>query len=256
MTASATPAAGRSPGPNGARLRIESEPAAVCSPLRLRLLAAGLLVAAGGLLLLVDLPVAGWFRQNELPGDLARLVNFSEVFAHGLGAAAVLGVAVALDPSLRQAGMRWDLARLCLAAFSGGLVVDLIKGVVTRVRPRSADLTSLASALGTFGDQAATAGVPLAKGPLAKSVELMSFPSGHAAVAAGMATALAWKYPHGLPVFAAVAACAAFQRVVTSAHYPSDVAFGAAIGIAAAAICLGRSRPTAAAARPQEMVGA
>jgi len=254
MTASTTPTA--SPSPASDTPGQNSPATAARSPVRFRLLVAGLLAAAGGLLLLVDLPVAGWFRQHQLPGDLARLVNFSEVFAHGLGAAAVLGVAVALDPSLRQAGMRWEFARLCLAAYSGGLVVDLIKGVVTRVRPRSADLTSLASAIGTFGDQAAAAGVPLARGPLEKSVELMSFPSGHAAVAAGMATALAWKYPHGLPAFAAVAACAAFQRVVTSAHYPSDVAFGAAIGIAAAAICLGRSQPTAAAARPEEMVGA
>ena len=254
MTASTRPTA--SPSPASDTPGQHSSATAACGPLRLRLLTAGLLAAAGGLLLPVDLPVAGWFREHDLPGDLARLVDFSEVFAHGLGAAAVLGVAVALDPSLRRAGARWDLARLCIAAFSGGLIVDVIKGIVTRVRPRSADLTSLASAFGTFGDQAAAAGVPLAKGPLEKSVELMSFPSGHAAVAAGMATALAWKYPHGLPVFAAVAACAAFQRVVTLAHYPSDVACGAAIGIAAAAICLGRSQPTAAAARPREMAEA
>ena len=36
---------------------------------------------------------------------------------------------------------------------------------------------------------------------------------------------------------------AAAQRVVCSAHYPSDVAFGAACGVAAAAVCLGVSRP-------------
>jgi membrane-associated phospholipid phosphatase len=72
----------------------------------------------------------------------------------------------------------------------------------------------------------------------------MSFPSGHAAVAAGLATALAWKYPHGLPVFACLAAAAAAQRLFSSAHYPSDVLFGAACGVAAAAVCLGVSRPS------------
>jgi undecaprenyl-diphosphatase len=74
----------------------------------------------------------------------------------------------------------------------------------------------------------------------------MSFPSGHAAVAAGLATALAWKYPHGAATFALLAAAAAAQRVVSSAHYPSDIAFGAAIGVAVAAVCLGGSRPTKA----------
>jgi len=227
--------------------------AAAGSSLRGRLVVAGLLAAAGCLLLSVDLPVAVWFRTHDLPGDLARLVGFSEVFAHGLGAAAVLGVVVALDPSLRQVGARQDLARLCLAAFSGGLVADLIKGIVTRVRPRAADMESLSSALATFGDQAAAAGVGPASGPLGKTADLMSFPSGHAAVAAGMATALAWKYPHGLGVFAVLAACAALQRVVSSAHYPSDVAFGAAVGVALAAACLGGSRPTGTASPPPPM---
>jgi undecaprenyl-diphosphatase len=68
---------------------------------------------------------------------------------------------------------------------------------------------------------------------------MMSFPSGHAAVAAGFAAAMGWKYPHARPFFAILAVCAAAQRVVTSAHYPSDVAFGAAIGLLGAAACLG-----------------
>ncbi len=234
MTFPAAGAAGQR-GPEGR--------SAAAGSLRGRMVVAGLLASAGGLLMTVDLPVAVWFRTHDLPGDLARLVDFSEVFAHGLGAAAVLGVVVALDPSLRQVGARRDLARLCLAAFSGGLVVDLIKGIVTRVRPRAADLEALSSALATFGDQAAAAGFGPAAGPFGKTTELMSFPSGHAAVAAGMATALAWKYPHGLGVFVVLAACAGMQRVVSSAHYPSDVAFGAAVGVALAAACLGGSRP-------------
>ena len=39
-----------------------------------------------------------------------------------------------------------------------------------------------------------------------------------------------------------LAAATAVQRVVTSAHYPSDVAFGAAMGLIAAACCLGGPR--------------
>jgi membrane-associated phospholipid phosphatase len=39
-----------------------------------------------------------------------------------------------------------------------------------------------------------------------------------------------------------LAAAAALQRVVTSAHYPSDVACGAAMGLIGAACCLGGPR--------------
>ena len=213
----------------------------------LRLSVAAGLAILGCLFFTVDIPVASWFQKHRLSGDLARLFDFSEVFAHGLGAAAVLAVAISLDPFLRQAGRvpaaRQAITRLVLAAFAGGLLVDLIKGVVTRVRPRAADLTAVGSALGTFGHGAAASDLA-GGGLIGKSADLMSFPSGHAAVAAGLATALTWRYPHGLAIFATLAASAAAQRVVSSAHYPSDVAFGAAIGVAAAAVCLAGSKST------------
>lgn len=220
-----------------------------CRPLRIRLLVAAGLAAVGIVLLAVDLPVARWFRAHRLPGDLGRLVDLSEVFAHGLGVAVLLAVTTALDPTLRgMAAARRDLLRLVAAAYAGGLVVDLIKLVVTRVRPRAADLSAVASALGTFGT-AAVDGHLMAGGLTGKSSDLMSFPSGHAATAAGLATALCWKYPHGIPVFVLLATMAAAQRVVSSAHYPSDTAFGAAVGVALAAACLGCSRPAGEAGR-------
>jgi membrane-associated phospholipid phosphatase len=209
--------------------------------------ASGLAVLGCGLFV-VDVPVASWFRTHRLPGDLARLVDLSEAFAHGLAVAVLLGVTASLDPVLRRA-RRWpaariDILRLVAAAYGGGLAVDVVKAVVTRVRPRAADLTAVASVFDTVGATVA-AGAVGAGGFVGKSADLMSFPSGHAAVAAGLATALAWKYPHGTLTFAALAAAAAAQRVVSSAHYPSDVAFGAAVGVAVAALCLGGSRPAA-----------
>ncbi len=214
-------------------------------PLARRLAVAGSLAILGGLFFAIDLPVARWFRVHDLPGDLGRLIDLSEVFAHGLGVAVLLGVAVGLDRGLRPLGAAWrDIARLIVASYAGGLVVDVIKVLVTRVRPRAADLTDVTSPFATFGAGALQGPVEVGEAVL-KSSDLMSFPSGHAAAAAGLATALAWKYPHGLPVFVALAAGAAAQRVVSSAHYPSDVAFGAAVGVAAAAACLGRSLPAA-----------
>ena len=95
------------------------------------------------------------------------------------------------------------------------------------------------SALGTFGETALAV-------PNRHLSDIMSFPSGHSAVAAGLAATLCWRYPHGLPVFATFAVLAATQRVVTSQHYPSDVAIGAAFGLlGAASVLQGRSHRNA-----------
>ena len=63
----------------------------------------------------------------------------------------------------------------------------------------------------------------------------------------GLAAALAWRYPRGAPLFIFLAAATALQRVVSSAHYPSDTTFGAAVGLVAAAACLGAGSPRSAA---------
>ena len=61
-----------------------------------------------------------------------------------------------------------------------------------------------------------------------------SFPSGHAASAAAFATAVTAEAPaFGLPL-GVLAAGVAASRVVTGAHYPSDVGVGAALGAAVA----------------------
>lgn len=201
------------------------------------------LVAVGAAALLIDLPVAGWCKTHRLPGEIGRLINLLEISGHSLGAAIGLIAVVTLDRTLRlplpgrfASGER-AFARMIAATYLGGLLVDLIKISVARVRPRAADLTSVASVFGTFGDSALAVDKP-------HLADLMSFPSGHSAVAAGLAAALAWRYPHGWPLFAFLAAATAIQRVVTSAHYPSDVACGAAVGLIAAACCLGGPRLT------------
>ena len=212
---------------------------------RARLLVIAAACAAAGLLAFaIDLPVARWCKQRPqpLPGDLLRFLNLAEVFAHGLGVAALITTLLVSDPALslplpgRPAGPRWNFLRLVGAAAVGGLVVDLVKAVVERVRPNSADLAGVGTAFATFGSAALS-------GRLEHAAQLMSFPSGHAAAAAGLAAALGWKYPRGRPAFAALALLAATQRVATSAHYPSDVCFGAAIGVLAAAMIIGNRPP-------------
>lgn len=222
-----------------------AEAAAPADRYRTRLLVvAGVCTLAGLMAFSIDLPVARWFahRPSPLPGDLLKFLNLAEVFAHGLGVTALIVTLLVSDPTLslplpgRPAGARGNFLRLVAATAVGGLVVDLVKACVERVRPNSADLADIDSVFGTFGSASLA-------GPLAHAAQLMSFPSGHAAAAAGLAAALGWKYPHGRPAFAALAVLSALQRVATSAHYPSDVCFGAAIGVAVAAGLVGGVPP-------------
>ncbi|MGW7465987.1 phosphatase PAP2 family protein [Streptomyces xantholiticus] len=59
-----------------------------------------------------------------------------------------------------------------------------------------------------------------------------SFPSGHTAAAVGFTVAVADVWPGAATACAVPAAIVAVERVHSGAHYPSDVAAGAAIGLA------------------------
>jgi undecaprenyl-diphosphatase len=61
-----------------------------------------------------------------------------------------------------------------------------------------------------------------------------SFPSGHTAAAVAFTAAVAPTWPMAGTVHRAPAAMVAVERVQSGAHYPSDVAAGAAIGLASA----------------------
>ncbi|MFF6783847.1 phosphatase PAP2 family protein [Streptomyces sp. NPDC012510] len=63
-----------------------------------------------------------------------------------------------------------------------------------------------------------------------------SFPSGHTAAGVAFSAAVAAVWPWAGAVCAVPAVMVAAERVHTGAHYPSDVAVGAAIGLAAAAL--------------------
>ncbi|MGH3518680.1 MAG: bifunctional phosphatase PAP2/diacylglycerol kinase family protein [Haloechinothrix sp.] len=60
-----------------------------------------------------------------------------------------------------------------------------------------------------------------------------SFPSGHSASAAAFATAVAMESPAAGLVVAPIAASVAYSRIHCGVHWPSDVAAGMAIGVAA-----------------------
>lgn len=202
--------------------------------MRARLLASAFgLAGLGALAIAVDIPVARWFALEPLPGDLSRLFDLSEFAAHGAGVTALFASLLVFDPGLRPwlSGRPRAFVRMVAAVLTSGMVVDILKMVVPRVRPRSADLAALRSGWTTFS---AGAVAPYAD----HAAEICSFPSGHAAIATATAAALCWRYPHGSPVFVAVAVAACGQRLVNGAHFPSDVAVGAALGLAGAALFL------------------
>ncbi|WP_329343169.1 phosphatase PAP2 family protein [Streptomyces sp. NBC_00663] len=61
-----------------------------------------------------------------------------------------------------------------------------------------------------------------------------SFPSGHTAAAVAFTAAVAPAWPPAGVLCTVPAAMVAFERVQSGAHYPSDVAAGATIGLASA----------------------
>ncbi len=79
-----------------------------------------------------------------------------------------------------------------------------------------------------------------------------SFPSGHSASAAAVATAVALEFPVAGAVLAPVAAAVAYSRVHVGVHYPSDVIVGSAIGVGVALVGQGLwpAKPQIPAAAP------
>jgi membrane-associated phospholipid phosphatase len=184
------------------------------------------LCVAGLLSLWVDNSVAKWIADNRVPHFLQSILDMCEPFGDGLGVVLIILVIHQLDPS-----RRWAIPRVLTAAWLSGMAANITKLIIERTRPRAVDWSQdlAASIWSTFGQW-----LPLTKAGSAGQ----SFPSGHTATAVGLAIALAWLYPRGRWLFFALAACVGLHRVASSAHYISDVLFGAAIGCAVAALCV------------------
>jgi undecaprenyl-diphosphatase len=95
-----------------------------------------------------------------------------------------------------------------------GLFVTIVKRLIGRVRP---------SDLGPFAYE-----------PFSWKAAYASLPSGHATTAFAAAIAIGSLFPRTRPVMWLFAGTIALSRVAVSAHYPSDVIAGAAIGAATA----------------------
>jgi undecaprenyl-diphosphatase len=155
--------------------------------------------------------------------------EWAELFGDGLGV--ILYVLVIF---LACRATRPYLPRVLICALGAGLLADLIKVLVVRLRPRAFDL-------GTGAWESFVGFRPwlaFQDSRLLWDSGTQSFPSAHTATAFGFAMGLGWLFPRWRWPVLVLAALVACQRVVVGAHFPSDVLVGAAVGHLLAALCL------------------
>jgi membrane-associated phospholipid phosphatase len=169
-----------------------------------------------------DVAISRAVYINHPSGLVSGVLRFVEKLGNGGGVIAILVALVILDR--RVVGR---LPQLLAASLGAGLIADCLKLCVDRGRPYSLDLAK-ATFTSTFHGW-----LPL----LPNTASEQGFPSGHATTAAGLAVALAILYPRGRWFFGFVVAAVMTQRVVTHAHFPTDVMCGAILGAVWARQC-------------------
>jgi membrane-associated phospholipid phosphatase len=170
-----------------------------------------------------DQEVSAFFGQRRWPSDLKRLIDLSEVMAHGLTVAVILLLIYRIG-NLPKAKFWWLVA----CPLAGGLGANVIKLMVSRIRPHK--YWELQSAVDAA--QSSFVGwLPLFESDYFRESWRQSFPSGHAATAFAFAVGLSWVFPRGRAIFFGLACLGGVQRLVSNSHWPSDVISGAVVGI-------------------------
>jgi membrane-associated phospholipid phosphatase len=151
-----------------------------------------------------------------------KVVQLSEIFSHAWGVGLIaLGIACLRPVDAPK------IPQLFWGSLGAGLAANLGKMIGARTRPNAFDL--MHSGWETFQGW-----FPWWNGVYEEATNvssLQSFPSAHAATAAGLAWGLSRLYPQGRWYFALLCALAMTQRMVAQAHYLSDVCWGAALGV-------------------------
>lgn len=195
-----------------------------------RLLVSLILVAACvPICLYFDVWVASNVSYQTLPGELRRIVGFSEVFAHGLGVALILTTIWFAAPELRRRiqSITWLLLIQAFAIF-------LLKNSLIRIRPRNGRAVEFDSVWETFqGVNPVWTEFSFDKFGIS---DLQSFPSGHTSTTFILAIGLALIFPRARYLFLVFAGLAASQRVFSQAHYLSDVAGGILLALGLVAV--------------------
>ncbi len=176
------------------------------------------------LLLAVDLPVAKFCAQDAYPKIVMDVFNKAEPFGHAIGVVMIVTTMFTIDASRR----RWAPSLCAAGALFAGLSANAVKLLIGRTRPRNFDL-AVSDVLQTFQGWCLWG----AGGSAAQS-----FPSAHTATAVGFAVTLAAVYPQARWWFYLLAVLVGCHRIESSAHFPSDVCAGAALGWMVGHLCL------------------
>lgn len=166
-----------------------------------------------------DLEISRLATSIKIPGDLRKGIHLSEAFAHFSGVVVILGTLLIVDIKNRA-----RLIQACLLVTTSGVVSNAAKYIIPRYRPHSLDQASI-----PIQSSWETWGVPWSGSWFEEAVR--SFPSGHSATAVALAIALSWIYPRGRWVFAVLAFMACLQRLVSGAHFLSDIMAGSDIAV-------------------------
>jgi membrane-associated phospholipid phosphatase len=188
------------------------------------------------ILLPLDGPIARWLGAHQLGGDLRRELEALQQYGQAFSSLLIAAVIWIQDPVRRRRLADWAAAFILtwLAVFG-------TKTLIGRPRPKFDDPWRF---LGPFGQYpvSPTAGVRHAWelwGGI--SSDLWSIPSAHTAYACVMAVFLSALYPRLRWIVWSLAALVGAARILTRAHYPSDVVAGWLIGTTVATLAVSRS---------------
>ncbi|MFC7791672.1 phosphatase PAP2 family protein [Streptomyces cinereoruber] len=180
---------------------------------------------------------------HDTPTETVRAVLHDLRAVDGAVYAAVAATPTpTLDTALRRLSRTADHSKI---SFSVAAVLALFPG-----RPRRAALAGV-GAIGVASAAANLLGKRLVRRPrpdreAARVVagrhvpmpDSASFPSGHTASAVAFATAVGVVLPAAAVPLGILASTVGYSRVHTGVHYPGDVAAGAVLGVASAAVSL------------------
>lgn len=201
-----------------------------------------LLVATGLIALLWswDGPVAAWAAGLKLGGDLKRELEFLQQFGAMSSVVIVMVVIWALDAAQRR-----RLLDVAAAWAVVGVSVHALKLLIGRPRPRFNDPGVVLGPLGMYpvpvkSDGGASTWVLRHAWEtwIGSSSDLASMPSSHTSAAVMLAVALARLYPRLTGLVVVLASITGAARVLLTAHYPTDVIAGAAVGYVMASLAM------------------
>lgn len=181
------------------------------------LFAAGTVIAYVLLFLFVDRWVDLWVLENCSNSWMSELGTFFSCLGDGssirLGLALGFLLILAADPDTRKPWAR-ILLYVCISCAIAIVVGEGLKYLLARHRPVMLFENNL------YG-----------LSYLSSEWESNSTPSGHTLRAFSILTALSLRFRRLTAVFITLAVLIALSRVVVTDHYPSDILFGAFIGV-------------------------